>query len=117
MSCHRYSIGSVITLALCLLHWIQCETFQVNDVNMCCAAATILKRSFFIFNEMQTGNRCTVGPVVPSNFICNTSYLEVRDLFVFVNSFNRLTQVNRLCFFTGFKFLFRKIILLFFVSM
>ena len=65
-------------LVLTLLPLLKCETLTVTDVKMCCAVAAVLKRSFIIFREANTGNQCTVGPVVPNESLCSGNSWNVR---------------------------------------
>ena len=76
MNTYVASVGLVVTLVPLFRH-CQCDTLTVADLNMCCAAATILKRSFFIFHEKETCNQCIVGPVVTNDKLCDDGKVKV----------------------------------------
>ena len=94
MTHHIAPILQLLATLTPLLHTFRFQTVTVTDVGKCCAVATILKRSFFIYSEIDTGNECTVGRVIASDLHCNTSHGKVRIFFCL--NFKRL-MLHSIC--------------------
>ena len=83
MNSYVASISLVVTLVPLFRH-CQCDTLTVADLKVCGALAGILKRSFFIFHENETGNQCSVGPVVTNGKLCDDGKVKVGNLIFYL---------------------------------